>query len=205
MRGQRICDPSPLYIKAQGPRRGETLSRTILSSASQNLERKNGTPSKAAPRALPEERASTVGRARGYSVGAVQRKAITSALNALTNVLAALMGKGPLNSMATKNKGNAVITAIKYSAPDRAMLFSFYNHPQPLWAWADRTSINPIKLNLHVDIQERGKASIKGGGSSPERERGTRAKNRCHPGRAKEKVFLDKHSSPLCNHLEYHD
>ena len=73
-------------------------------------------------------------------------------MNAPTNVLAALMGKGPLNSVATKNKGKAVITAIKYSAPDRAMLFSFYNDPQPLWVWADKTSICPIKLNLHVDV-----------------------------------------------------
>ena len=57
-----------------------------------------------------------------------------------------LMGKGPLNSAATKDKGKATITAIKYSAPDRAMLFSFYNHSQPLWVWADRTSISPEKL-----------------------------------------------------------
>ena len=78
----------------------------ILSSASQNLEGKNGTPSKAAPKALPEERASTVGHARGYSVGAVQEKAITSALNAPTNVLTALMGKGPLNSVASVTATN---------------------------------------------------------------------------------------------------
>ena len=58
----------------------------------------------------------------------------------------ALMRKGPLNSVATKNKGKATINAIKYSAPDRAMLFSFYNHSQPLWVWADRTSISPEKL-----------------------------------------------------------
>ena len=73
----------------------------------------------------------------------------------------ALMEKGPLNSVATKDKGRATITAIKYSAPDRAMLFSFYNHSQPLWVWADRTSINPRKLNLHVDVERRVKASIK--------------------------------------------
>ena len=73
----------------------------------------------------------------------------------------ALMWKGPLNSVATKDKGKAVITAIKYSAPDRAMLFSFYNRPQPLWVWADRTSINPRKLNLHVDVGGKEKASIK--------------------------------------------
>ena len=40
----------------------------------------------------------------------------------------ALMEKGPLNSVATKDKGKAAITAIKYSAPDRVMLFSFYKH-----------------------------------------------------------------------------
>ena len=73
----------------------------------------------------------------------------------------ALMWKGLLNSVATKDKGKATITAIKYSAPDRAMFFSFYNHFQPLWVWADRTSINSRKLNLHVDVGGRVKASIK--------------------------------------------
>jgi len=68
------------------------------------------------------------------------------------NVLAALMGKGSLNSVATKDKGKAAIIAIKYSALDRAMLFRFYNHSQPLWVWADKTSISPKKLNLHVDV-----------------------------------------------------
>ena len=71
------------------------------------------------------------------------------------------MEKGPLDSMATKDKGKAAITAIKYSAPDRAMLFNFYNHPQSLWVWADGTSISPEKLNLHVDVGGRVKANIK--------------------------------------------
>ena len=83
-------------------------------------------------------------------------------MNAPTNVLTALMEKGPLDSVATKNKGKAAITVIKYSVSDRAMLFSFYNYPQPLWVWADKTSIRPIKLNLQVDVRERGKTSIKG-------------------------------------------
>ena len=74
--------------------------------------------------------------------------------------------------MATKDKGKAVITAIKYSAPDRAMLFSFYNHPQPLWVWANRTSISPRKLNLHVDAGGRVKASIKREVSNPDKEAG---------------------------------
>ena len=46
--------------------------------------------------------------------------------------ISALMGKGPLNSVATKDKGKATITVIKYSAPNRTILFSFYNHSQPL-------------------------------------------------------------------------
>ena len=40
--------------------------------------------------------------------------------------------KETLDSITTKDKGKAAITAIQYSAPDRAMLFSFCNHPQPL-------------------------------------------------------------------------
>ena len=60
-----------------------------------------------------------------------------------------LIEKGTLDSIMTKDKGKA---AIEYSAPDRAMLFSFYNHPQPLWVWADGTSINSGKSNLHVDV-----------------------------------------------------
>ena len=52
-------------------------------------------PLKVAPEAFPEEKTSTVGLTRRYSVGAVQEKAVTSALNAPTNVLATLMGKDP--------------------------------------------------------------------------------------------------------------
>ena len=88
------------------------------------------------------------------------------------------MEKGPLNSMATKDKRKAIITAIKYSAPDKAMLFSFYNHPQPLWVWVDRTSISPRKLNLHVDVGGRVNASIKREVSNPEKGLGKRPRTR---------------------------
>ena len=66
-----------------------------LSSASRGLKRKNDTSSKVASKALLEEKASRMGLARGYSVGVVQGKDVTSALNAPTNVLATLMGKDP--------------------------------------------------------------------------------------------------------------
>ena len=112
----------------------------------------------------------------------------------------ALMGKRPLSSVATRDKGKAIITAIKCSALNKAMLFSFYNYPQPLWVWAGRTSISPRKLSLHVDVKERVKASIKGEGSSPERGLGKKAKNQSLPTRAEEKGFLGKHGSPLCDH-----
>ena len=70
--------------------------------------------------------------------------------------------------MATIDKRKAAITAIKYSESVRAMLFSFYNHPQSLWVWADGTSISSEKLNLHVDIGRGVKANIKGKVISPE-------------------------------------
>ena len=74
--------------------------------------------------------------------------------------------------MATKDKGKVAITAIEYSAPDKAMLFSFYNHPQPLWIWADGTSISLGKPNLHVDVGWGVQANIKGKVSNPRKEVG---------------------------------
>ena len=74
--------------------------------------------------------------------------------------------------MATKDQGKTAITAIKYFALDRAMLFSFYNHPQPLWVWADGTSISSGKLNLQVDVGGGVKANIKGEVSNPEKGAG---------------------------------
>ena len=62
--------------------------RMTLSSASQDLEGKNDMSSKAAFKAPPEEKASRMGLAWGYGVGVIQRKDVTSASNALTNVLA---------------------------------------------------------------------------------------------------------------------
>ena len=53
-----------------------------------------------------------------------------------------LIGKDTLDSLTTKDKGKVALTAIQYSALDRAILFSFYNHPQPFWVWADETSIS---------------------------------------------------------------
>ena len=66
-----------------------------LSLASRGLKGKNDTSSKAASKALPEGKVSRMGLARGYNVGVVQRKDVTSTLNAPTNVLAILMGKDP--------------------------------------------------------------------------------------------------------------
>ena len=112
------------------------------------------------------------------------------------------MEKRSLDNMATKDKEKAAIIVIKYSAPDRAMLFSFYNHPQPLWVWTDGTSIYPGKLNLHVNVGGRVKANIKRDVNNPERGLGKKAKNQSLPGHAEEKDFLSKYGSPL---YEYHD
>ena len=60
----------------------ETLPRTILFSAFQILEGKNGISSKAASQSAPRKRTSTVGHPWGYGVGAIQGETVTSALNA---------------------------------------------------------------------------------------------------------------------------
>ena len=46
-----------------------------------------------------------------------------------------------------KYPGKAVLTAIQYSEPDRAVFFDFYNYPQRLWVWADGTSISLGKVD----------------------------------------------------------
>ena len=90
--------------------------------------------------------------------------------------------------MATKDKRKAAITAIKYSTSDRIMLFSFYNHPQPLWVWANETSISLEKLNLHVDVERGVKAIIKGKISNPGKGLGKKAKNQSLPDRSRRKT-----------------
>ena len=85
------------------------------------------------------------------------------------------------------------------------MLFSFYNYPQPLWVWADRTIISPRRLNLHMDVGGRVKASIKREVSNLERGLEKKAKNQSLLGYAEEKNFLGKHGLPLCVHPVPHD
>ena len=57
------------------------------------------------------------------------------------------IGKDTLGSLMTKDKRKAAVTAIQYFAPNRAIPFSFYNHPQPLWVWVDGTSISLGKVD----------------------------------------------------------
>ena len=115
MWGQRICED--VQRKSKWPR---GVAEDDPASASQNLEGKNGTPSKAAPRALSEERASTVWE---------------------------------------QFKGKAANTAIKYSAPNRAILFSFYNYPQPLWVWADK-QVSALKSRIYTWTFEKGEKLV---------------------------------------------
>ena len=104
----------------------------------------------------------------------------------------------------TKNKWKATIIAIEYSAPYKAMLFSLYNHSQPLWVWADGTSISTMNLNLRVDIQERVEASIKGGRSNPGKRtgRGPRGGATQIASRRKSPWISSVH---LCDRHEHHD
>ena len=56
-------------------------------------------------------------------------------------------GIGPSLKENLKYPGKAALTAIQYAAPDRAVFFGFYNHPQRLWVWADGTSISLGKVD----------------------------------------------------------
>ena len=73
----------------------EMQPRMTMSFASRGLKGNNDTSSEAASKVLPEEKASRMGLAQGYSVEVVQGKDVTFALNAPTNVLTTLMGKDP--------------------------------------------------------------------------------------------------------------
>ena len=44
----------------------------------------------------------------------------------------------------------------------QTMLFNFFNHPQPLYVWIDRTGLYPKKQNLHVNTKREVNTSIKG-------------------------------------------
>ena len=104
--------------------------------------------------------------------------------------------------MVTKDKGKTAITAIEYSTSDRAMLFSFYNHPQPFWVWADGTSISPGKSNLHMDVGWGVQANIKREVSNPEKGLGKNAKNQSLPDRIEKKDSSSEHGLLL---YEHHD
>ena len=67
MWGQRICDPGPLYIRAQGSSRGKILSRTCNESPN-SLEIKPRTMLSSASQSAP-------GRKGKYSIGTVHGKA----------------------------------------------------------------------------------------------------------------------------------
>ena len=83
--------------------------------------------------------------------------------------------KEMLDSTTTKDKGKAAIlpfSTLLLTEP----CYQLLQPPQPLWVWVDRTSINSRKLNLHVDVGGRVKASIKRRGKQF-RKGGTRTKN----------------------------
>ena len=104
----------------------------------------------------------TRGESKGPSRGRLWPK-----LNNIKHVIAMGYSRGPLSPWQTqsltgkrgkngiglslkenlKYLGKAALTAIQYSAPDRAVFFGFYNHPQRLWVWADGRSISLGKFD----------------------------------------------------------
>ena len=98
------------------------------------------------------------------------------------------IGKDTLDSLTTKDKGKTALTAIQYSAPDRVIHFSFYNHPQPLWVWVDGTSISLGKVDPTRGRWIKDTGQYKRKSKNPEHEVGRKmAKNQSLPARLQEK------------------
>ena len=63
------------------------------------------------------------------------------------------IGKDTLDSLTTKDKGKAALTAIQYSALDRVIPFSFYNHPNhSRYGLMGQVSVLERSI-LHVDVR----------------------------------------------------
>ena len=56
-------------------------------------------------------------------------------------------GIGPNLKENLKISGKATLIAIQCSAPDRAIFFSFINHPQQFWDWTDGTNVSLVKVD----------------------------------------------------------
>ena len=56
-------------------------------------------------------------------------------------------GIGPNLKENLRISGKAALIAIQCSAPDRAVLFSFINHPQQFRDWTDGTNVSFVKID----------------------------------------------------------
>ena len=56
-------------------------------------------------------------------------------------------GIGPNLKENLRISGKAALIAIQYSAPDRAVLLSFINHPQQFRDWTGGTNVSLVKVD----------------------------------------------------------
>ena len=56
-------------------------------------------------------------------------------------------GIGPNLKENLRISGKAALIAIQCPAPDRAVFFSFINHPQQFWDWTDGTNVSLVKVD----------------------------------------------------------
>ena len=95
----------------------------------------------------------------------------------------------------------------KCSVPNRAMLFSLYNHSLRLWGGVDGTSINTLNLILHMNVGEKREASIKWGVGGNLQDRLTITTQDVLKkllGLCRGPTFFDKFSSSLLDCHEHH-
>ena len=56
-------------------------------------------------------------------------------------------GIGPNLRENLRISGKAALIVIQCPAPDRAVFFSFINHPQQFWDWTDGTNVSLVKVD----------------------------------------------------------
>ena len=56
-------------------------------------------------------------------------------------------GIGPNLKENLRISGKATLIVIQCSAPDRAVFFSFINHPQQFWDWTDGINVSLVKVD----------------------------------------------------------
>ena len=84
---------------------------------------------------------------RALSSFGIQPRTIQSSADPKSHQKRGKTGIGPNLKENLRISGIAALIAIQCSTPDRAVLFSFINHPQQFRDWTDGTNVSLVKVD----------------------------------------------------------